>query len=776
MGEITLKLWKRLSALLVLAALAAALTVPGLAAPETNAAVSSFGDVTDPVVGRNADILRLMGVVQGTGGDNFDPNGSLTRAQFCIMVIRIMGLESQVAGQMNRTVFQDVGPIYWARGYINLASTIKIGDSLLIRGNDLGEAEPEANISFAQAVTIIIRALGYEDAAVGSVWPSGHIAKAAELGLSKDVSASADQSITRAQAAQLFVNLLTSDTAAGQPFHTTLGSAREGVILFGADGSGNVRTSEGDFALPMQLPASMKMRQGLLIVSGGNRIAAFLPGEAGVAVTLSAQATEKYLKTERNTYSVADDARVFIPNADGPNGSVETKTYTDFCSQLDSGARLTAYFTDGKVSELYLHYAGSGSLSPAGDAVIITGAATEATFYQLTGGASGMRIVKDGSAIAMSDLKPNDVVTYNAVTNTLTASGLRIPTVYNAATPNLRTPETIRIAGLDQELEVLPCAAEALSRYRLGDSFTVLLTADAKVAGVLPASSQAGSTAVGVWDGSTVSVHLAGGETLEFSAASSIPAGQLVTVSAYSRKEASVSRVTSRTIPGDFDVRAMTLGEYTVAADAVIYERWGASGKALKVADLSALMTDVVPAGKVSVYHLNTSDMVDALVLDNVTGNTYSYGILRQDERMESSTGMLSATNRTALVENSSNTNPSGGPITGLVVPAGSFGGMVADASGNRVLDIVLLNAVSGVTAKDFFTLNGVQYVTAGGRVYRLAVDAEGKLAVECYNSNVKEPWSSGEKAVEEIKNAYNTGLTIYVDPTFNVVRVICAN
>lgn len=758
-----MKFWKRFSSILVLAALLAALAVPALAAgvsasPLAGAAVSSFGDITDPTVGRNADILRFMGVVDGTGGNSFSPNGALSRAEFCTMLIRVMGRADQVAGQLNRTIFRDVSSSHWARGYVNLASSIKAGDSPLIRGTGNGYFEPDRKITYAEAATILIRVLGYKDEEVGTIWPNDHIAKAAELGLSAGVNASSGN-MTRAQAAQMFVNLLTCKNPSGEPYYATLGSAKDGAILFGADGNGGARTSEGDFLLPAQLPASMEMRQGVLVTKG-DKVVVFLPGASGVEITLSDKAAEKYLKTADTTYTVADAARVYVPDEDGPEGSMKQVAYADFRGQLVAGAQLTAYFTGSRISDLCLRYAGS-SLAARGDAVIVTGIATEATFYQLTGGATGMRIFKDGSPITLADIKPNDVATYDAMTNTLTVSDLSIPTVYDGADPNPRAPEKIHIPGLSQPLEVLSCAVESLSQFRLGDAFTLLLTAQGKVAGAIATPDRATSTAVGIWNGSTVSVPLSNGETLEFTADGTIPSGQLVTVSAFSRGNASISRVANRSIPGDLDVKAMTLGEYAIAADVAVYERYGTTGPAVQL-KLSDLSVDVVPAGKITAFHLNTSNMVDALVLDNVTGDLYTYGILREGEDMVSM-GELSAVNRTVTVENSGG-GSSG--ITGLSFTNGAFGGVAA--SDGKALDLVYLTAVGGVSAEDFFTLDGVEYVSAGGRVYRVANN------VHCYNA-VAKTWITGKNALESAKTYANT-LTVYVDPISSAVRVVAAN
>lgn len=763
---------KRLSALVLALILALALTAPALAAPGSSvsaaagAAVSSFHDITDPTVGRNADLLRFMGVVKGTGGDSFNPAGTLTRAEFCAMLIRVTGKEDREAGYRNRTIFTDVTSTHWARGYVNLAAAPKKEDEpRLIAGMGDGTFKPDAAIDYAQAATILIRALGYSDEEVGSVWPADHIAKAAELGLSDGVNASSGP-ITRAQAAQLFVNLLTCRASDGNAYYATLGKAEERVILFGADGKGGVRTSAGEFLLPAQLPASMDMQQGVLVTKG-DKVVVFLPNASGVAITLSDKATEKYLKTASATYTVSDTARVYVPDEDGPEGSMKETAYADLRGQLTAGAQLTAYFTGSKISELCLRYAGS-SLAARGDAVVVTGTASETMFYQLTGGATGMRIVKDGSPISMGDVKTNDVVTYNAVTNTLTVSGLRISTIYAGAEPNFRNPERILIPGLEVPLEVLPCAMDSLSRFSLGDAVTLLLTGDGKVAGVISTSGRSASTLVGVWNGSSVSVPLSNGEELTFTASSSISSGQLVTISAYSRKEASVSRVTNRTIPGSFNVKGMTLGGYAVAANVRVYERCGASGPATPL-KLSDLTVDTVPADKIAAFHLNTSDMVDALILDNVTGNGYTYGILREGTMSGGTMGDISVVNRTVIVENSGNRAPTledNGTVTGMAFTNGAFGGVLVE--GNRVADLIYLTAVRNVSVEDFFTVDGVQYVSAGGRVHRIAEQ------VECYN-NATKTWITGENPLGLAKT-YGSAFTVYVDPISSTVRVVIAS
>ena len=88
-----MRTFKRLTAAILTAALALSLAVlPASAAP------GSFIDVTDPNTAVNADILRLMGVVSGTGGNMFNPGGTLTRAQFCTMAVNFLQKGEEAPG------------------------------------------------------------------------------------------------------------------------------------------------------------------------------------------------------------------------------------------------------------------------------------------------------------------------------------------------------------------------------------------------------------------------------------------------------------------------------------------------------------------------------------------------------------------------------------------------------------------------------------------------------------------------------------------------------
>lgn len=759
---------KRLIASLVLCA-----TVLALALPVS--AKSSFSDVSDPVTAVNADVLRLMGVVSGSGGNNFSPSAQLTRAEFCVMAVKVMGRGDEVPIHTTRTIFTDVTARHWARGYINLASSITVGGddktaSRLISGVGTGQFKPDDQITYAQAVTILMRMLGYGDDKVGAVWPAGYLNLAASVGLTSGLSAvSAGAPITRAQAAQLFVNLLNTKTASGEKYYATLGSATENVMLLAVNVTGDdnapgaIRTSKGTYH-PAQdgvIPTALQGRRGALVLNDRKEIVCFVPDDStAVTVTLSGDAQATFLKGNNGTkYSIDTDTPAFTSSTDEPD-----TTYSKIWVDLRSGSQVTLFLDGGKVIGLY--YAAGGISST--EAYVVDGPLNSASFHQLTGGATNYTIKKDNEPIRLSDIKRYDVVTYDSITNTLMVSDLRLTCVYEQADPNPTTPNTITVLG--HAFPVLETAMESISQFKLGQSVSLLLTVDGKVAGMAAPSADTRSTATGIAGSSSVLVDLPNGQQIELTGA--VPESaqdRVVTVSASKGDKLSASRIASTSIPGDFDIEGMTLGRYTVAAGVKVYEQIGSS--AMVAMSLGDLEESLIPENQLSSYHLNTSGMVDIIILNAVTGDAYTYGILKRGSQDFSDGSGLSGSNSTVTVKNGS-----GGTdaiITGSSFKDGVFGGAVAGAreiSGTHVAaGVVELSSVSGVKRSDFFEKDGVWYVNAKGTVYQVSSRVEGYI-------KATDSWFTQESGRLEAIRAFSNDMTVYIDPVGHKVRVIAAN
>ena len=788
------------------AALALALTA-ALAAPlPAEAAESSFQDISDPVTAVNADVLRLMGVVDGTGGNLFSPGGKLTRAEFCTMVVNFMQRRDEVPVYATRTIFSDVTASHWGLGYVNLAASINVGTAeapiFLISGVGDGRFEPDSNITLAQAATILLRVLGYSDEQTGGVWPQTYLNLAASIGLTDGVSAGTYDQITRAQAAQLFVNALGCKDGKGAVYYKSLGQVTEDVILLAVnvttdDGSssGAVRTSASG-ASESYLPANgsggvyaLQGKRGAQVLNDRDELVAFVPDDSdAISITLSGNAQPSYVQgTNGQRYTISGSTPVYTASQS------QSKTYQESYTGLSSGIQLTMYSERGKIVAVY---ANTGSTTVDSDAVVVMGTPSVAMFHQLTGGASDFRIVKNRQPIALSDLQPYDVVTYDQMNNTLVASDLRLTCIYEDASPNAKAPTTISV--LRHTFDVLESAWDMTSGLSIGSNITLLLTADGKVAGLAPSSARLRSTAVGMLDGETaVDVFLPNGGELKLTAgraisnASSLD-GKLVTVASSTRGRISASALSSRAAPGAFDAVGMKLGGYTVTAGVKLYEQ--VSGGAMVELGLDQLGLSQVPADKIATYHLNTSDMVDYIVLESVTGNAYEYGMMvsvtttepvpvesndkDKDEEDDAPTQYEEQTTTSWKLVNSDDF-----PFAAQVGYAGRNGDFVGIALGNSresgkytIKSIVQLTKAE-VSSGDFFESQGVTYVNAGGRTYRVTDD------VECYRRLVNDRydganWFDQETGAERLSacRAFSNDLTIYVDPIGEQVRIVQAN
>ncbi|MCF2661620.1 S-layer homology domain-containing protein [Pseudoflavonifractor phocaeensis] len=765
---------KRLFAGVLAAALLASLAVL-----PAGAAGSSFADVSDAATAVNADILRLMGVVSGVGGNRFNPGAGLTRAEFCTMVVKFMQKGDQVALHATRTIFSDVTARHWALGYVNLAAstTLKDGEREipLISGVGNGKFEPDAQITLAQAATILIRVLGYSSQQAGAVWPQSYLNLAASIGLTDGVSAGANDPITRAQAAQLFVNALGCKTGDGGDYYQTLGSAREDVVLLAVnveaeDGSqeGAVRTSAGTYLPKTESvsPTALQGCRGSLVLSDKQEIVTFVPDDStSTTITLSGAAQPTYVKgTNGRQYAIPSDTPVYTAD------KTEGDSYVSAHTALTAGSQITMFSQRGKVVAVYV--SGSMATSDAG-AVVVTGAVSTDMFRKLTGGTANFQIQKNRQTISLGDIKPYDVVTYDSLSNTLIVSDLRLTCVLEDAAPSPKAPE--KMEALGHTFEVLECAWDTTVGCKVGDQVTLLLTADGKVAGVASPGAGVRSTAVGMVTEGGAEVFLPNGGTLALTGSVSGAdklADQLVTITSGTRGVIGASRLAGKTASGPFNVEAMKLGSYTVAAGVRIYEQ--AEGGAMAPISLSNLSMGSIPANKIATYHLNSSNMVDYIVLNEVTGDTYEYGMLIIQSVSEPGADGVEVTNRRAFLVNHAGKKQLAN--AGYSGKSGSFTGVALGAN-NTFRGITELTAVANVKPADFFESQGVNYVTAGGRTYRVSD------AVECYrrvddDRTSEENWfkqSSGAQRLTACK-AYSNDLTLYVDPISGQVRIVEAN
>ena len=268
--------------LLSVSMLASLLVVPAGAA---SAATTRFSDITDNYTATAVETLRLMGVLDGYGDGTFRPNAVLTRAQFCKMAVYAMDGSSELGRYSTVTIFPDVKPSLWAASYINMAA--KKG---VIAGFADGKFKPNQTVTAGQAVTILMRGLGYKDENMGGVWPQGYMAEAQTCGLLKSTGiTSAYSALTRGQAAKLFLNLFEAKrgTGEGAVVLFSFTPEKEEAYLTNLDAGKGTLTAGGKtytMAHPVT-STSLIGSKGKVVLNGNGDILTFLPitGTSGIS-------------------------------------------------------------------------------------------------------------------------------------------------------------------------------------------------------------------------------------------------------------------------------------------------------------------------------------------------------------------------------------------------------------------------------------------------------------------------------------------------------------
>ena len=262
--------------LLAISMLGSLLTVPAGAA-----AVTKFSDVSDSYTATAVESLRLMGVLDGYG--TFRPDTVLNRAQFCKMAVYAMDGSGELGRYSTVTIFPDVKPSHWASAYINMAS--KKG---IISGFADGKFKPGQTVTAGQAVTILMRGLGYKDEDMGGVWPQSYMAEAQTNGLLKSTGiTSAYAGLTRAQAAKLFLNLFEAKHGKSETLLFNYNVGKDEVYLTAVDGGKGTMTAGGKTYTMAHPVASTSLigSKGKVVLNGAGEILTFLPitGSNGVS-------------------------------------------------------------------------------------------------------------------------------------------------------------------------------------------------------------------------------------------------------------------------------------------------------------------------------------------------------------------------------------------------------------------------------------------------------------------------------------------------------------
>ena len=754
----------------VLAALLAAATVaatPLALHPAASAArLSAFSDLTDPTTAEAAEFLRLMGVVNGVPGGIYNPSGTLSRGEFCKMSVSALDRADEEPAQRGRTIYLDVGPSHWARGYINLASTITLGagsdgkgGTALVAGLGNGTFQPNRPITYGEAVTILCRVLGYgvSDVSTGGVWYDGYLSAAASIGLTEGLSLSGTDVINRGQAAVLFYNLYFSKSKGSDKTYLVAqgGSEVEGGVVLDTDATaddgstGAVETTQSTYKTDRVFDPSIEGQEGKLLLDADGKLLAFQPKKGTNQRAVNIQSTEAtYLTISGGEKLDVDPATVVYQNG-------KSKTWKDVYLNVSSPASVSFHYgANGKLSYLFFP---SESVDGTDTMVLRTVPGSSGNpFASMTGGAS-YTMFKNGVAASSSDLRQYDVATYDSATRLIQVSDLKLTGIYENVSPSLAAPITVTVMG--HAFPVLASARNDLAAFQVGARITLLLTADNRVAGAVSADTVRGE-AIGVAsissDGEATVKLLQGGLTVSGNVSKSMVTqyhNQLVSVTSSAVGRLSLSVVSGSSAKGALDVAARKLGDKSVADNVVVYDR--VKDGAMVEVQYSSLSA-AIPASKISFVSYDYAGRVKSLVLDDATGDAYTYGYFSYTRAEEDNVGdTIKPAQLCVRMADSKGSETKSAQGTFLGSIRSDAAGGVAYAADGKIAATVQLQSLTGVKRSAFDPEE--MTVTVAGTSYPVSEQ------VQCYNKTSKTWFTPGKEGMESAR-AYSDNLTLYYD------------
>ncbi|MCH5210990.1 MAG: S-layer homology domain-containing protein [Oscillospiraceae bacterium] len=674
-------------------------------------ALASFGGDEDKTA-----LLSELNIMVGDLDGDFRLDSNVSRAEFAKMAVASSKSKNTVAPGMKTSPFKDVPYTHWSAPYVRAAVSAGFAAGYID-----ATFRPDNTVSYEEALTMILKVLGYTDDDFGYSWPYGQIGLAENLEITKNVNASVGEALTRRQVANLIYNALNTKmkNSAEKLISVFDCQVIEGVTIVATNnedsalGSDKVFTTAGTFEFSGDFNSDYVGRRGDIVVKNGDDFVAFTPREQiveeytvsnvigsdlildGDMYNISAN-TVTYYKTRTLTYETAaaeadkgDKFRLF-KNA---NGSVDygllisdqvqssTDTFDKYViySRLNdavigyrNGSFEEISITDGTAcykDNIRSTYAAVKNEMAMGDILYVkkNGNGIDYVSYEKgnmegpvrvtgTGHIAGFptdnntAVMRSGVRVTASDLRVDDIIYYSADLNMVLAYTDKITGVYEKALPTKDSPTSVIISGKEYAVESVEAFNDLSSsgKFNYGDTVTLLLGRYGSVAGV-----SGGSGASSVSGGFVIETGKKDFTNPDNTVYSSYYAkvvtsdgivNEYATNSDYSSFVCSAVRITfkngkaslsvakeSGNVYGKVNASRGKVGDIALADDVKILDTSGTypDDTAGYCRIYPQRIDGVTLTGSNVLYSSrNGAGEIDELILKDVTGDTYSYGII----------------------------------------------------------------------------------------------------------------------------------------------------
>ncbi len=154
--------------------------MPVMAFAGSNDAV--YSDIAGEKCEGAVSVLSALGVVDGYENGTYKPEQTVTRAEMAKLVITALGMDSYATA--TKSSYSDMANAQWAIPVVEYATNLGI-----IEGVGGGRFSPGNPVTYEQAATMIVRAIGFTTACneMNGTWPAIYVQKATALGIFKNV-------------------------------------------------------------------------------------------------------------------------------------------------------------------------------------------------------------------------------------------------------------------------------------------------------------------------------------------------------------------------------------------------------------------------------------------------------------------------------------------------------------------------------------------------------------------------------------------------------------
>ena len=148
-------------------------------------------------------LLSELNIMVGDDDGNLRLDDNVSRAEFAKIAVASSSYKDTVATGLKVSPFKDVTYTHWSAPYIKAAVSAGIAEGYVD-----STFRPDNTVSYEEALTMVLKVLGYTTQDFGDSWPYGQMGLANSLEITKNVNAEQGEALTRRQVARLIYNTL----------------------------------------------------------------------------------------------------------------------------------------------------------------------------------------------------------------------------------------------------------------------------------------------------------------------------------------------------------------------------------------------------------------------------------------------------------------------------------------------------------------------------------------------------------------------------------------